>query len=186
MSNLDYKYLSKVVRSAQQGNNDSFAELYAATYQKQYAYACNYLKDDYLAQDALQEIYILVYKNLPTLNDPMVFISWLNQISFRVCYNMQQRQVKTFSENVVSLDEDGSIQPVTDNSPEQEIVFIDEKKYIFEQIMSLSENESMAIIYRYYNNMRIDDIASMLHTSKSTVKRLINSGLVTLRKMMDR
>jgi RNA polymerase sigma-70 factor (ECF subfamily) len=52
--------------------------------------------------------------------------------------------------------------------------------------MSLSENESMAIIYRYYNNMRIDDIASMLHTSKSTVKRLINSGLSTLRKMMDR
>lgn len=186
MSNLDYKYLSKVVRAAQQGDNDSFAELYAATYQKQYAYACNYLKDDYLAQDALQEIYILVYKNLSTLNDPMVFISWLNQISFRVCYNMSQRQVKTFSDNVISLDEEGCAPPVTDNSPEKEIVFIDQKKYIFEQIMSLSENESMAIIYRYYNNMRIDDIADMMHTSKSTVKRLINSGLSTLRKMIDR
>ncbi|MBQ7360286.1 MAG: RNA polymerase sigma factor [Lachnospiraceae bacterium] len=184
MSNLDYKYLSKVVRSAQQGDSDAFAELYAATYQKQYAYACNYLKDNYLAQDALQEIYILVYKNLATLKDPMVFISWLNQISFRVCFNMQERQGKTFSENVLSLDDDPSIQPVSDDTPESQVVVIDERRYIFDQIMSLPDNESLALIYRYYNNMRIDDIASMLHTSKSTVKRLLNSGLSKLRKMI--
>lgn len=185
MSNLDYKYLARIVRAAQQGDNDAFAELYAATYQKQYSYACNYLKDNYLAQDALQEIYILVYKKLPTLNDPMVFISWLNQISFRVCFNMQQRQTKTFSDNIISLDEDTGIQPITDSTPESQVVFIDEKKFIFEQIMALPENESMSIIYRYYNNMRIDDIASMLHTSKSTVKRLLSSGLEKLRKSMD-
>ncbi|MBQ9122120.1 MAG: RNA polymerase sigma factor [Lachnospiraceae bacterium] len=185
MSNLDYKYLSKVVRSAQQGDSDSFAELYAATYQKQYAYACNYLKDNYLAQDALQEIYILVYKNLPTLNDPMVFISWLNQISFRVCFNMMQRQTRTFSDQVVSLDEDATIQPVSEDTPESQVVVIDQQKYIFDQIMALPDNESLAIIYRYYNNMRIDDIASMLHTSKSTVKRLLNSGLDRLRQTID-
>lgn len=185
MSNLDYKYLAKVVLAAQQGDNDAFAELYAATYQKQYAYACNYLKDNYLAQDALQEIYILVYRYLPTLNDPTLFISWLNQISFRVCFNMQQRQAKTFSVNVISLDDDLTAQPVTEDSPESQIVFIDEKQYILDQIMALPENESMAIIYRYYNSMRIDDIASMLHTSKSTVKRLLNSGLEKLRKTLD-
>ena len=185
MSNLDYKYLSKVVRSAQQGNNDAFAELYAATYQRQYAYACNYLKDNYLAQDALQEIYILVYKNLPTLKDPMVFISWLNQISFRVCFNMQERQGKTFSENILSLDDETNIQPVCDDTPEKQVIVIDEHKYIMKQIMSLPDSESLAIIYRYFNNMKIDDIASMMHTSKSTVKRLLNSGLTKHRKTID-
>ena len=51
---LDYKYIAKLVSRAQTGDSDAFAELYAATYQRQYHFAYRYLKDEYLAQDALQ------------------------------------------------------------------------------------------------------------------------------------
>ena len=64
MEALDYKYIAKLVSRAQIGDTDAFAELYAATYQRQYLYAYHYLKDEYLAQDALQETYILALKNL--------------------------------------------------------------------------------------------------------------------------
>ena len=65
--------------------------LYAATYQRLYRFAYNYLKDDYLAQDALQETYILVLKNIAGLRNPDLFISWLNQICFRICFQMQKK-----------------------------------------------------------------------------------------------
>ena len=61
---LDYDYLAKLVECTQMGDSDAFAELYTATYQKQYRFAYQYTKDSYLAQDILQDVYILVLKNI--------------------------------------------------------------------------------------------------------------------------
>lgn len=63
---LDYDYLAKLVERTQMGDSDAFAELYTATYQKQYRFAYQYTKDSYLAQDILQDVYILVLKNIRT------------------------------------------------------------------------------------------------------------------------
>lgn len=59
---LDYDYLAKLVRKTQTGDSNAFAELYTATYQKQYRFTYQYVKDPYLAQDVLQDVYILVLK----------------------------------------------------------------------------------------------------------------------------
>lgn len=92
MEAFDYKYIAKLVIRAQIGDSDAFAELYAATYQREYLFSYRYLKDEYLAQDALQETYTLALKNLTKLKDPKLVISWLNQINFRVCYKLHQKQ----------------------------------------------------------------------------------------------
>ena len=106
MAELDYDYISTLVSRARTGDSDAFAELYAATYQKEYRFAYNYLKDEYLAQDALQETYILALKNLYTLRDSKLFISWLNQINFRVCFNMHRKQNRFDQELSVYAKED--------------------------------------------------------------------------------
>ena len=54
MTELDYDYIAKLVRKTQAGDSDAFAELYAATYKKQYYFTYQYVKDSYLAQDILQ------------------------------------------------------------------------------------------------------------------------------------
>lgn len=100
MSALDYNYIADLVVSAQGGDSDAFAELYAATYQKQYHFAYSYLKDEYLAQDALQETYIIAFKELSKLHDPMLLVAWLNQINFRVCYQLYRKQKRYTSEMI--------------------------------------------------------------------------------------
>lgn len=45
METLDYKHIANLVSRAQSGDSNAFAELYAATYQRQYLYAYRYLKD---------------------------------------------------------------------------------------------------------------------------------------------
>lgn len=62
MDELDYNYLAELVLKTQRGDSEAFAELYTATYQKQYRFAYRYAKDAYLAQDILQDVYILVLK----------------------------------------------------------------------------------------------------------------------------
>ena len=181
MADLDYQYLASIVVRAQAGDSDAFAELYAATYQKQYRFAYKYLRDEYLAQDAIQETYILALKNISTLRDPMVFISWLNQISMRVCFKMNHlRQLST--SNTVEL-EDGQF---LDTTPESITVRVDENDYILRQVMSLPFSESQAILFRYYDDMKVDDIANLMGISRSSVKRYIKSGQDKLSKLIKR
>ena len=39
MAELDYEYLDRLLKKAKEDDSDALAELYAATYRKQYRYA---------------------------------------------------------------------------------------------------------------------------------------------------
>ena len=178
MTELDYKYLAELVLRAQEGDSDSFAELYVATYQQQYRFSYRYLQDEFLAQDALQETYILALKNLTTLRDPHVFVSWLNQINMRVCFGIYRRERKQEQEMERHLRQQLLNRELRgDNeSPELHAARNDELDYVVRQIMKLPFSESQAILLRYFRNMKIEEVADMMGISQSSVKRYIASG----------
>lgn len=184
MEELDYGYLSTLVERTQAGNGDAFAELYAATYKKQYYFAYKYLRDEYLAQDALQEVYILALKNIARLKEGKLFISWLNQINFRVCFDMAGKHKRVSTELGVPELETGLI-PHPDGDPAHHISDEDEKHYIMEKIMELPGQESRAIIMKYYNDMKLEDIAAAMNCNRSTVKRYLKSGRERLHLLLN-
>lgn len=191
METLDYKYIAKLVSRAQIGDSDAFAELYAATYKRQYLYAYRYLKDEYLAQDALQETYILALKHLADLKDPTLVISWLNQINFRICYNLHRKQMRYNSEMGVDgdaifnsdLDTGGGIG--YQSSPENSVIQVESKEYLMGQILKLPFTESQVILMKYYQNLKLDEIAQLMDISRSSVKRYLNSGRKRLAKVLQ-
>lgn len=185
MSVLDYQYIAKLVTRAMTGDSDAFAELYAATYQRLYHFAYHYLKDEYLAQDALQETYILVLKNIHSLKNPELFISWLNQICFRICFNMQKKNTKHKTE--LSDYEASAASQEADpyDNPENQAIRIDEKEYLIRQVLNLPFTESQVIFLKYYQNMKLEDIAKMLDISRSSVKRYLVSGRRRLKQLIE-
>ena len=184
MATLDYSYLASLVDRVQDGDSNAFAELYAATYQKEYRFAYKYLKEEFLAQDALQETYILALKHIGSLKDPKLFVSWLNQINFRVCFKMHQKQQK-FNAELTEFENNSEVyRDRTEENPEQQVVKVDQEEYIIRQVMSLPFSESQAILLRYYNNMRIDEIAKLLDCCRSSVKRYIRNGQDRLRSLI--
>lgn len=186
MMDLDYQYIASLVEHTKEGNSDAFAELYVATYQKQYRFACQYLKDEHLAQDAIQEAYILVLKNINTIKDSSLFISWLNQITFRICFKMQKKQ-RQYSEEAMIMEHNHlNTENPQDTDPEEYIIRIDEKEFIVRQILSLPFTESQVIILRYYNDMKIKDIARLMDISSSSVKRYLNSGRKKLENLLTK
>lgn len=64
---FDAKYLTYLARFIRKRDKEAFAELYNYTHKKIDQYALQFLKDPHLAQDAVQEIYILIYKNIDSL-----------------------------------------------------------------------------------------------------------------------
>lgn len=186
MAELDYEYLAGLVKKAQEGNSDAFAEIYAATYQRQYLFAYQYIKDAYLAQDILQEVYILAFKNIQRLHNAKLFVSWINQINFRVCFNTYQSHRKHEQELNTNLDQqvDTALKKDLVNGPEQLFAKKIASEHIMEQILSLPSHESQAIIMRYYNDMKLEEIASAMDCSRSSVKRHLAQGRKKLEKLL--
>lgn len=184
MKEPNYKYIANLVIKTQQNDSNAFAELFGLTHNKVYTYACHYLKDTYLAQDAVQEVYISVLKNIHKLKDPSLFVAWLNQISFHICFDMckkRNHEYGVISDGMLDL---LNAREIPQNNPESQTLLKDEASRLRSAIQQLPYHEREIIVLRYYNNMKIDEIAQVTDLSKSTVKRYLASGQSTLKYKM--
>lgn len=184
MKEFNIAYIAGLVIRARQSDSDAFAELYAMTYNKVYNYTRHYLRDDYLAQDAMQEVYILALKNLPKLNDPTLFIAWLNRISFNVCYDMSQK-LKVHSTQVSDPEVLEIIRDdYSSSNPEENYQKKDEAYRLNQALEQIPFHEKQVLIMRYFNNMKLEEIADAMDISRSSVKRYISSGQDNLKKIL--
>ena len=182
-SDYDYEYIASLVIQAQRGSSNAFAELYVMTYDNVYNYACHYLHDTFLAQDIVQEIYIQALRKINDLKNPSVFIAWLNQIAFQVCYHTCQKNNSQYG--LVSDEMLFSIyDEKTDRNPEAHAMQQDERSTLQQAVDELPATEKQIIIMKYYNQMTIEDIASALGISRSTVKRRLADTQKSLKKKL--
>mgnify|MGYP002621204561 FL=1 len=185
MSEFDYNYIASEVRKAQNGDRDAFAELYAATYQKVYSFAYRYVKDEYLAQDIMQEVFILVLRNINNLKKPKLFISWVNQITFHVCLDTAKKHTLHISE----LEEDMSVLGDTlsagDKSNPQTLLeeTVGEQE-VKDLILSLPPKEAKALSLVYLANLSQQDAADTMGCSLSSLKRYLVKGKAHLEKLL--
>lgn len=138
-------------------------------------------KDSYLAQDILQDVYILVLKNIHTLKNPRLFVSWLHQITFRICFDTTQKTKR--QEQDIQFDTSDEKIPYhrcvdysTESNPEKYALTKDTQQQLINSIYSLPQQFAQPIIMRYYNNMVIDEIADAMDCSRSTIKRRLHKG----------
>lgn len=175
MPEPDHQYLAGLVLRFKRRDMEAFAELYTLTYKKVYSYTRHYLKDEYLAQDAVQEVYVCAFRNIDKLNDPTLLTAWLNRISFHVCCDIRQKHYacQDFSDQeLLELARDE--RPHSD--PEALTLHLDEIARLRQAMNELPFHERTVLVMRYYNGMKLEAIADSMKLSRSTVKRYIASG----------
>lgn len=183
MAKLDQQYIASLVEYARGGDSDAFAELYMTTCQRQYRFACGYLKDEELAKDALRDTYLVALNHIAALRDPNLFLSWLSQINFRTCLRLQKKLPKN-SEELAVYDYDSLKELYPDNlDPEEYTVRIDGQDFIIRQIMNLPFTECQVIILRYYNQLEIRDIARLMDLRSGSVRRHLANGCKKLKQL---
>lgn len=184
MKEEQISYIAGLVLRAKANDSNAFAELYAMTYNKVYNYARHYLRDDHMAQDAMQEVFILALKNIQKLNDPTLFTAWLKRISFNVCYDMSKKLQKSTTLDYEALMQEIICDEQLYSNPENTVQKKDEARRLDEALDTLPFNEKQVLIMRYFNEMKLEDIAAAMEISRSSVKRYIASGQDKLRKLM--
>lgn len=182
MPDFNHSYIGGLVLLAQENDSDAFAELYALTYKHIYNYAGHYLRDEYLAQDAVQETYISALKNIKNIKDPSLFVAWINQICFHVCCDLSSTHEKggeVNSEFLELLHDD-----LKDHNPEAQVESGSEADLVRTAVAKLPFNEQQVVVMRYFNEMKLEEIADALQISRSSVKRYLQSGKEHLERIL--
>jgi DNA-directed RNA polymerase specialized sigma24 family protein len=161
---FDYEYLGGLLEIAQAGNRTAFAELYAATYIHSYEYAYRYLQDEMLAKEALRKIYATALREIQSLRTPELFVTWLNRISFQVCFEIQKKP--------------------GDADLKEEMIPIGSRRYSLNQVMRLPLTEAQVLIQHYYMKLPIRENAKNLDISRASVKRNLRIGRLHLKKLL--
>lgn len=182
--------LAGLVRRAQAGDRAAFDELYARTAQVQWFSLVGKVGRE-AAPDVLQELYLIAWKNIASVK-PEAFVGYLNGIARNLCLQhfngagTSKRPDPTEDEALeVELAERGPVVPADMVDPAKVADDRDEQARLARALREeLSDDERNAVLLRYYEGMKLADVAEALDVSLATVKRLINQALATLRRTM--
>jgi RNA polymerase sigma-70 factor (ECF subfamily) len=158
----------ELVVAAQNGDHEAFHELVSAHKSKIYSIAYAYLKDHADSLDAIQEATCRAYIKLAKLKEPRYFQTWFIRILIRVCIDEQKRKRRSI--------------PLSDlPEPLAAELALDDKIRLEMAVGLLPPNLRHIIILKYYEDMTLSEIASLLEKPEGTVKTRLNKALNQLR-----
>lgn len=175
----------ELVESAKAGEQYALNRLYELTCRKALCVAIQLLKDEDQAQDIVQDSYIKAFQNLDTLSNPDKFQGWLDTIVINKCKDhLKKKKVILFSQMVSEEDSDKEwdIEDERDDfSPEANLDYKETRRLIQEMIDQLPEEQRLAIILRYMEEMPVKEIAVIMECSEGTIKSRLNYGRKSIR-----
>ncbi len=166
--------LLKGIHLMKDGDEAGFNMVYSKTYNFVYAKAKFIMKNEQDALDLTQETYVQAYKGITSLEDTSNIYAWLGTI----VYNQGMRIFRKKKEILLDEGAEGIFDEVVSNDsdtiPEESMeakATVDIVKGFIEE---LPELQKMAVLAFYYDNMKIDDIATICECSPNTIKSRLN------------
>lgn len=90
-----YEKLCPYVEKAKNGDEQAFEYLYHYTYEATRVFVSNFCNNQSEVDDIVQEIYLEVFRFLPTLKDNMVFCAWQRRVAYHCCLKTIRKQKDT-------------------------------------------------------------------------------------------
>ncbi len=76
------------VLQAQSGSHEALNELFKSVQDPLFRYIVSLVRDQHLAEDILQEVFIRIYRKLRWLREPEAFRAWTYQIASREAFQI--------------------------------------------------------------------------------------------------
>ncbi|MDP4619191.1 MAG: sigma-70 family RNA polymerase sigma factor [Sediminibacterium sp.] len=177
----------ELIASFQQGNTRAFDTLIDRYQEKIYNTILFMVKDSYLAEDLIQEIFIKIIDNIKQKKyaEEGKFLPWALRISHNFCID-HFRKVKRTPTIKTSDDQDiFEVIKFSDHAADYKMTRSQTHKNIQELVDLLSEEQREIIVLRHYANLSFKEIAQMTNCSINTALGRMRYGLINLRKMMN-
>jgi RNA polymerase sigma-70 factor, ECF subfamily len=174
-----------------EGDEELFALLYDRYRRPVYATAFRIIQDAEEAQDATQEIFVKVYRSLSMWNAKKAkFSTWLYRLAANHaidCWRVRRRR----SEDQMP-DEPGPKAAIENRlgeailSPYQAVKEREQVDAIRQCVDRLPDLQKKVFVLRYFQDLKLEEIAEMENCSLGTVKTSLFRGSQSVRKAMRR
>lgn len=177
----------KLVEQAKEGNMAAFEELYKSNREKIFRLTHGFVNNNADAEDLLQEIFSRAFQALNRFkpNRDANFSTWLYKIGINYSISFLRKSRRQKRGNQQPIKDNLKIAAAENSNPER-LVEMEELKTTFKNgLDTLSCRQRTIIVLRYYNGLKIKEIAEHLKCSEGSVKKQIFRALSGLRKKLN-
>jgi RNA polymerase sigma-70 factor (ECF subfamily) len=169
-----------LIRAAQAGDQDAFAQLVHAYDQSVLRLALNLLRSPEDARDVYQEAFLRVYRNLNNFRFDCSFHTWLYRIVTNLCLDqMRKRKVRKEEPTVIATPDgpvdrmDTVVEQRADTDPQRRLFSGQVRRRVKEVLGGLTPRERMVFELRHYQGLRLRKIGEILGTSEEAAKNCL-------------
>lgn len=163
-----------LVKRATKGDRQSFEKLMDIYFDRlcREAYIrCKYEED---VKEIVQETIYKAYRNIRSLKEPQYFKTWLS----RILINVANDYLRNKGMVDLELDETSYVKEVVIEDK------IDIKIDLYNAIDELEDKYKDAVILRYIDDLKIEDISKILDRPVNTIKTHLRKALKDMKKML--
>ncbi len=162
---------------------DAFAQLYLMYYDGVFRYCVRRLFDGHAAEDVTSTVFFKVMHHLSSFDGAATdFRSWLLRIATNAVNDYlrdAQRRTQLIQKAVVTTRAASVFVVDCDDK------LLERKALLKEALLSLKPKYQTVITLRFFENMKLTEIAACLGKKPSTVRSWLSRGTARLRKKLD-
>jgi len=184
---LFYEY-ADLVRKYKSGDEEAFSELYDRSSRFVYMTCLNTLGNPEDAQDAMQETYLTVVNDIGNLEDEEKFLGWIKKIAVYKSIDIQRKR-----RDGISYDDAIETEEILEGDDDLESLpeyFIEEKakREELHKIIKnvLSEDQYQTVLFYYFNEMSVKEIADVTGCPEGTIKRRLQNSRIKIKSGVEK
>lgn len=164
---------TRLVEQARDGDDNAFSELVDLDGDLCFAVAYRILRDVERAQDAVQQAFLLAWRELPRLRDADRFSPWLYRLLVNSCYE-EVRRHRRWTSRVKLL-------PVDGPSGLDSIVSVDDRDLLERAFRRLTPEHRAVFVLHHHSGFPVSEVAEIVGVPVGTVKSRLHHASRALR-----
>jgi RNA polymerase sigma-70 factor (ECF subfamily) len=166
----------ELVTRAQRGDQAAFARLLGELDGRFHSVAFGILRDMHLAQDAVQQAMLQIWRDLPQLREPAAFDGWAYRVLVRIC-QAESKRAKRWLPALPA--------PGPDPIAARELGRVVDRDELERGFRQLTVEQRSIIVLHHYLDLSHERAAEILGVSVGTARSRLSRALQALRAALE-
>lgn len=168
------------LRLARAGNTKAFERLMEAHERQVFRTAMRLLGRREDAQDAAQEVFLKLYKNLNRIDEGRALAAWLYTVTVNVCRDLGRKRKIQILRPLEGMHLEA--QPVALNEGPGALSLEQQRKVLASALESLTPRERAAVVLRDLEGLEMSEAARILGVAEVTVRSQLSVARLKLKR----
>jgi len=161
--------LAELAKLCKEGERTAFDTLFAETSPWVTSIVLGILADRDLVEETVQDIYLLMWKNIHALDEPLAFLAWLKRIA--VNRSLRRAETEKRKQNLTISTSDHSLERAP--SPDQDVTL---RMSLLQALRDLPPRERAVLVVRELHGASYQELSKLFAVPVGTIRSRLNSA----------